>query len=88
MNPNGTLFFPPQMSTVAADVDWLYYFIYYTCLVVFVGVHVGRPESVQARYVNEILDPIDQRRSGRNGAKQKPSHLGPAFWNRTKSINN
>ncbi len=40
-DPNGTIFFPPQASTVAADVDWLYYLIYYVCLAVFIGVVFG-----------------------------------------------
>ncbi|MBC8042795.1 MAG: cytochrome c oxidase subunit II [Rhizobacter sp.] len=35
MNPNGTLFMPPQASTSAADVDGLFYFIYYASILFF-----------------------------------------------------
>jgi len=36
MNDNGTLQLPPQASTQAADVDALYYFIFWGCMVFFV----------------------------------------------------
>ncbi len=35
-NPQGTTQLPPQMSTIAADVDWLYYLIYWVSVVSFV----------------------------------------------------
>lgn len=35
---NGTLFMPPQASTVAPEIDALYYFIFYTCLICFVAI--------------------------------------------------
>jgi cytochrome c oxidase subunit II len=36
-NAPATFQLPEQMSTVAADVDWLYYFIYWTSVVLFVA---------------------------------------------------
>ena len=36
MNDNGTMQLPPQASTVAPDVDALYYFIFWGCMVFFV----------------------------------------------------
>jgi cytochrome c oxidase subunit 2 len=37
-NEPATLQLPEQMSTVAGDVDWLYYFIYWLSVVLFVGI--------------------------------------------------
>jgi cytochrome c oxidase subunit 2 len=37
-NESPTFQLPEQMSTVAADVDWLYYFIYWLSVVMFVGI--------------------------------------------------
>src|SRR5690242_12835037 len=34
--PQGTLQLPPEMSTFAGDVDWLYNFIFYLSVVSFV----------------------------------------------------
>ncbi len=36
--PEGTIQMPEQASTVAADVDWLYYFIFWVSVVSFVGI--------------------------------------------------
>jgi cytochrome c oxidase subunit 2 len=38
MNPQPTFQLPGQWSTVAKDVDWVYYFIYWTSVVLFVGI--------------------------------------------------
>jgi cytochrome c oxidase subunit 2 len=37
-NAPATFQLPEQMSTVAGDVDWLYYFIYWLSVVLFVGI--------------------------------------------------
>ncbi|MGA3121493.1 MAG: cytochrome c oxidase subunit II [Polyangiaceae bacterium] len=37
-NAPATYQLPPQMSTVAAEVDWLYYFIYWLSVVLFVAI--------------------------------------------------
>jgi len=34
----GSFFFPPEGSSVAADIDWLFDFIYYLCLFFFVAI--------------------------------------------------
>lgn len=36
MNPEGTYQLPPQLSTLAPDVDWVYYFIYWLSVAFFV----------------------------------------------------
>lgn len=36
--PQGTIQLPPQLSTYAAEVDWLYYFLYWLSVVFFVAV--------------------------------------------------
>jgi cytochrome c oxidase subunit 2 len=41
IDPNGTLFMPPQASTMAAEVDNLYYFIYYLCVFFFLLLFAG-----------------------------------------------
>jgi cytochrome c oxidase subunit 2 len=38
MNEPATFQLPEQMSTLAADVDWLYYFIYWLSVVLFVAI--------------------------------------------------
>jgi cytochrome c oxidase subunit 2 len=38
MNQQGTFQLPPQMSTVAESVDWVYYFLYWVSVVLFVGI--------------------------------------------------
>ncbi len=38
MNPEGTLQLPPQMSTIAPDVDWMYYFVYWVSVAFFVAI--------------------------------------------------
>jgi cytochrome c oxidase subunit 2 len=38
MNEIGTFFMPPAHSTMAGEVDALFYFIYYVALIIFVGV--------------------------------------------------
>ena len=38
MGDNGTLWLPEQASTVAGDVDALFYFIYWVSVVLFIGV--------------------------------------------------
>jgi len=42
-NAPATFQLPEQMSTVAGDVDWLYYFIYWLSVVLFVGVVGAMP---------------------------------------------
>lgn len=41
MDPNGTIFFPEQSSTIASEVDALYYFIFYLSIFFFVLVTGG-----------------------------------------------
>ena len=41
MNEGGTIFMPPANSTIAGEVDALFYFIYYTALVMFAIVIAG-----------------------------------------------
>ncbi len=36
--PEGTLQLPPQLSTLAPTVDWIYYFLYWVSVVFFVGI--------------------------------------------------
>lgn len=38
MNPQSTVQLPGQWSTFAAQVDWVYYFVYWVSVVLFVGV--------------------------------------------------
>ena len=38
MNEPATFQLPEQMSTVAADIDWLYYFIYWVSVVLFIAI--------------------------------------------------
>jgi len=38
MNDKGTIQLPPAMSTVAADHDWLYYFVFWTSFAMFVAI--------------------------------------------------
>jgi cytochrome c oxidase subunit 2 len=38
MGESGSLYMPPANSTIASEVDALFYFIYYTAIVLFVGV--------------------------------------------------
>jgi cytochrome c oxidase subunit 2 len=35
---NGTIWLPEQASTIAPTIDWLFYFVYWTSLVLFVGI--------------------------------------------------
>ena len=65
---DGTLFFPPQASTLAPQLDELYYFIFYISVVVFLGLggaalyflfkyrrREGGPEAVPIHH-NTVLE--------------------------------
>lgn len=67
--PTGrTFWMPPQASTVAAEVDWLYYFIYWLCLAFFVAI-IALKVLFAVRYA--------RRTPGQQAEPDAPTHNTP-----------
>ncbi len=67
--PTGrTFWMPPQASTIAAEVDWLYYFIYWLCLAFFVAI-IALKVLFAVRYA--------RRTPGQQAEPDAPTHNTP-----------